>query len=1020
MTDVPLIGQYDMGLVTLSVAIAIMASYAALDLAGRVTAASGRARVAWLIGGASAMGLGIWSMHYIGMLAFTLPIPVWHHWPTVAISLVAAIAASATALYVVSRTTMGAGPLAAGSVLMGSGIAAMHYIGMEGMRLSAMHHYSVPLVSLSIVLAIVISSVALWLSFRYRGLDRGGFPQKMASAVVMGSAIPVMHYVGMAAVSFFPAVSPLDLSHAVSVTSIGISGITAVTMMVLALAVLSAVADRRFSAQAAQLESTGQRYQALFDRSLAGVFRTTIDGAFIDCNEACAKMLGFPSREALVKTTATERHTSAHARAQFVHDLQTAGSITNLEREFIRRDGSTTWVLMSASLHNDRIHAGGVIEGTFIDISDRKAAEGALRDARDAAEAANRAKSEFLANMSHEIRTPMNGIIGMTELLLDTDLTDDQQNSLETVKSSAASLLKILNDILDFSKIESGKLELESVAVPIRDAVADTLRPLAVESSRKGIELLTDINESVPVGVATDPTRLRQVLGNLVSNAIKFTDRGHVLIAVRTLGRVNGQVTLEFRVIDTGIGVPADKQASIFEPFRQADGSTTRRYGGSGLGLTISSTLVRMMGGRIWMEANADGGSTFAFTVDCDVADLPERIPDTSHLAGLRVLIIDDNAVNRRILLEQLTRWRMQPSAVDSGAAALAALAAAGESSEAPRLILLDAQMPDMDGFGVAARIQNDPTLSTASIIMLTSAGRLGDIARCRELGIAAHLTKPVSQSDLHDAILTVLNGPGYRRRDAGAQPSAPRADLSRRVLLVEDNEVNRRVAERMLTSRGHQVTVATNGIEALRELDQAAFDVVLMDVQMPEMGGIEATAIIRTRERTSGRHQRIVALTAHAMSGDRERYLAAGMDGYLAKPIDRLELFAAVEGRTANPENGSAMKDSVFDRAELLDRVGGDEEIADEIIQIFLDEYEKQSAALTEAVATGNADRLREVAHSLKGASGNVSAHALARAARALEDTGRSGQMDNAAAQLQQLRAEADRWKIAAGKSAT
>ena len=934
MTEAPLIGQYDLGLVTVSVVIAIMASYAALDLAGRVTAARGRAQVAWLIGGASAMGLGIWSMHYIGMLAFTLPIPVWHHWPTVAISLLAAIAASATALYVVSRTTMGAGPLAAGSVLMGSGIAAMHYIGMDGMRLSAMHHYSIPLLSLSVVLAIVISSVALWLSFRYRGLQRGGFPPKMASAVVMGAAIPVMHYVGMAAISFIPTTTPPSLSYAVSVTSIGISGIAAVTMMVLSLAVLSAVADRRFSAQAAELESTGQGYRALFDRSLAGVFRTTVDGAFIDCNEACARMLGFASREALLQTKATERHTSAEARAQFVTDLRAAGSLTNLERQFIRRDGSPTWVLMSASLHEDRVHPEGVIEGTFIDISDRKAAEQALKDARDAAEAANRAKSEFLANMSHEIRTPMNGIIGMTDLLLDTDLTDDQQNSLETVRISAASLLKILNDILDFSKIESGKLELESVVVPVRDAVADALRPLAIEASRKGLELLTDINDAVPVGIATDPTRLRQVLGNLVSNAIKFTERGHVLVTVRTLGRVNGHVTLEFRVIDTGIGVAADKQASIFEPFRQADGSTTRRYGGSGLGLTISSTLVRMMGGRIWMEANADGGSTFAFTIDCEVSDLPERTPDTSHMAGLAVLIVDDNAINRRILVEQLTRWRMQPTAVDSGAAALASLTSAEESGHPYRLILLDAQMPDLDGFGVAAHLQENPSLTDAAIVMLTSAGRLGDIAKCKELGIAAHLTKPVTQSELHDAILTVLNGPGFRPRQGQPLPEAPRADISRRILLVEDNEVNRRVAERMLAGRGHQVTVATNGIEALRELEHASFDVVLMDVQMPEMGGIEATAIIRNRERTSGKHQRIVALTAHAMSGDRERYLSAGMDGYLPKPIDRLELFATVEGRTVNAENVSAMTDSVFDRAELLDRVGGDQEIADEIIQ--------------------------------------------------------------------------------------
>ena len=597
---------------------------------------------------------------------------------------------------------------------------------------------------------------------------------------------------------------------------------------------------------------------------------------------------------------------------------ETAAGFFNDEQEIIRTglsvvsqaermrdfDGNDVWILTTKVPFRDRDGNVAGIIGIGRNVTAQKQIEGEMIKARAQAEAANRAKSEFLANMSHEIRTPLNGVIGMTELALDTELTEEQREYLDTVRLSASTLLNVINDILDFSKIESGKIDIEKVDFDLRECVETTLKTVVHLAEEKGLELLCDIAPEAPMTVRGDSTRLGQMILNLVGNAIKFTIEGQVAVKVEVEPQTGEGTVLHFTVSDTGIGIPKEKQAAIFESFTQVDASTTREFGGTGLGLTITSRLAAIMGGKVWVESEFGKGSEFHFTVRVSVGDAPILHIKSALLYELlsnaRALIVDDNLTNRFILEKMLTRWGMRPVCVESGEVALRELTSALESGDPYRLVLTDKQMPNMDGFGLVEQIRNRPEISTANVILMSSGAHRGDIARCQELGFSAYLTKPVRQGELRDAIALALD---RREKQSASEAGMPFKDrrsdqrtIALKVLLAEDNAVNQRLASRLLEKRGHLVTVASNGQEAIAHLGHAAYDLVLMDVQMPLIDGLEATRMIRNNEKVTGMHQPIVALTAHAVKGDQERCEEAGMDGYLAKPIRPEELDAVLQ----------------------------------------------------------------------------------------------------------------------------
>jgi two-component system, sensor histidine kinase and response regulator len=646
------------------------------------------------------------------------------------------------------------------------------------------------------------------------------------------------------------------------------------------------------------------------------------------------------------------------------------------------------------------------------EVAARTAINTQLEMAKEAAEAASRAKGEFLANVSHEIRTPINGILGMTELALDTDLTHEQRDYLLLARSSGESLLSVINDILDFSKVESGKLDLEQIEFGLYDCVGETMKTLAFRAHEKGLELIYDVRPEVPSQIIGDPGRLRQILVNLVGNAIKFTSKGEVLVEIDRVTESGETLELHFRVTDTGTGVPLEKQQIIFQPFSQADTSTTRHFGGTGLGLAICTQLVKLMQGRIWLESEPGKGSTFHFTAKFLRASIetPSPMPVT-ELQDVPVLLVDDNATNRKILGEVTQNWGMKPSAVENGAAALSALQRAAKEGDPFQVVLLDASMPGKDGFQVAEEIIHETQLKNPTIVMLTSAGRPGEGTRCRELGIAAYLLKPVHHSDLKNAIRKAL---GSRGSVPGPQlvtrHTLRESGVKFRILVAEDNAVNQALIVRVLEKMGHLPVIAQNGKEAVSLATTQKFDVIFMDVQMPEMDGLAATVAIRETEKRTGTHIPIYAMTARVMKGDREECLKVGMDGYIPKPVRfgdiQRTLSNLSEEQAPQPIPIASRREiaPAWERAEALERVGGDEELLRELCQIFLGEYPKLLANLREAITMRDAEGVQRAAHSLKGEVSYLGAAIATETAKRLEDMGRARDLTHAFEELASL----------------
>jgi PAS domain S-box-containing protein len=751
------------------------------------------------------------------------------------------------------------------------------------------------------------------------------------------------------------------------------------------------------------------KYRSLVEATSAIVWNADASGEFAVSQPGWSAYTGKTLEDCMGSRWSEAIHPDdREATVQAWSGAVASGSTYQILHRLRRHDGVYRHMMARAvPLLDDE---GQILEwiGVHTDVDEREQAHEAMRQSKEAAEAASRAKAEFLANMSHEIRTPMNGVLGMTELALATELTPRQREYLGLVKSSADALLTVVDDILDFSKIEAGKLTLDPVPFDVRDLVTDTLRCLALKAHEKRLELACRIAPEVPNLVVGDPGRLRQVIINLVGNAIKFTERGEVFVAVEPDPEVNESGALRFSVADTGIGIPEAKRESIFRPFEQADGSTTRKYGGTGLGLTISTQLIALMGGRIWIEENPGGGSVFRFTARLDGevsarSGPPEAPPIV--LADLRILIVDDNRTNRMILEEILTQWGCRPVAVEGADEAIKAMDRAAVRGEPFPLVLLDRMMPGIDGCELATRLKADPRHASARLMMLTSGGA-DEACRAAEIGIATWLSKPIRQSDLLESILDLIGGDLPPPAPSLDQPD-PATSLAGgrrlRVLLAEDHPINQKVAIRMLEDQGHEVVVVGNGRLAVEAVASGSFDAVLMDVAMPEMGGFEALEIIRAREAVEGGRVPIIALTAHAMTEDRQRCLDAGFDDYLSKPV-RASGLAASLGRIVAPSDSASTDEArpaanraVFDPDEALDGLAGDEPLFREILGVFLDEGPRLAAEVRQAAEQGDAPSLKRQAHTLAGTAGHFAAHEVVAAARRVEAIGQSGELAEA-----------------------
>ncbi|MEP6494776.1 MAG: response regulator [bacterium] len=771
-------------------------------------------------------------------------------------------------------------------------------------------------------------------------------------------------------------------------------------------------------AERALRESEGRLFQTLASLPV-GIMVIEPDGTPYFTNDAAVRILGRQPVADRDPNTLAENYQAYLTGTNTLYPVDRMPLVRALhgesasvdDMEVRRPDGTINLEVIGSPIRDS---SGAVMFGVaaFTDITERRRAAVAIHAARVAAEEATAAKSAFLANMSHEIRTPLNGILGLAELLLDSNMSTEERRSVGLIISSGETLLHVINDILDFSKIEAHQLDIEQTDVDLASIVESTARLLMTKAAAQGIDVITDIADNIPPNMIGDPTRLRQVLTNLVGNAVKFTARGEVVVKLETVentGERPGVLRVQFSVSDTGTGIPADKLDTIFEAFHQADATTTRRYGGTGLGLSISKRLVELMGGTIGVESTLGVGTVFHFEVSLPVG---EPLHDAAHLPvsppGTRVLIVDDSTTNRRVIRGMLEHAGCEVDEVNGGADALRRTLAARADNRPYDLVVTDLMMPDFNGFDLVRAFRNDPALADTKVIMATSASQRGDAQLCRELRVAAYLLKPLARFELLQAVGTAVGTPirsGRRGTPARGIESVP--PRLRRILLAEDNHVNQEVATAMLRRRGHTVDVVDTGRAAVDAAVATAYDVILMDLQMPDMDGIQATGEIRRRVVT--RRPIIVALTASAMTGERERCLAAGMDRYVSKPFKGVDLFAAVEGDDPGAESAETIPvarstvDQPVDLATLRDELeaGDIGDIFDTILDLFLSDSPKRMDALRASVVAGDPRPIEEAAHALKSAAGTIRAMSLTALLEEMEKAGRDGEIGNAAAQL-------------------
>jgi two-component system sensor histidine kinase/response regulator len=790
-----------------------------------------------------------------------------------------------------------------------------------------------------------------------------------------------------------------------------------------------------------QLRESEERLNFALDGSNDGLWDWNIKTDEIYFSPRWLEMLGYASGQLEAKSQTLDKLLHPDDMASTKRALEACLSGQNekyaVEQRLLTCGGEWKWVMVRGKVVS-RDQEGRPLRmvGTHTDIHDKKQAESVLQLANETAMQAVRMKSQFLANMSHEIRTPMNGMLGLAELVLKTELSSEQRKNLKMVQTSGKALLTIINDILDFSKIEAGKLELDPVPFKLRECLDETMNLFSQAARQKELELLYRVDSNVPNHLIGDPTRLRQVINNLIGNAIKFTQTGEILVDVvaeSRPGKELGQdkVQLHVTVSDTGIGLTADKQEQIFQPFEQADGSTTRRFGGTGLGLSISKSLMALMGGSIWVESEPGKGSRFHFIATLDIQAKPPEpiIPlDVQLLKGMPVLLVDDNGTNLYILKEMLESYGMKPTALNRGQDALDEM-----KKTAYSLAILDVNMPEMDGFTLAQQIKGDPELHKIRVILLTSSGEAGDAARCKELGVEGYLTKPAGESTVLKTLLAVLHPESKPLETLGAPVTRHllREHYPKlKILLAEDNEINQVFTQQVLHEAGCMVITVNNGEEALKKLKTQLFDVILMDIQMPIMDGFEATAAIREWEKETGGHMPIIALTANAIKGDQELYLSRGMDGYVAKPFESWELLDAIQTVTkvsevdiqaleSRMEQKTILPDvpeeaSLLDRDRIMDRLGENLDILNKVVLIFAEQYPNQIQTIEQAIQDQDSQRLQESAHQLKGAIGNFTQKAPYQSALRLEKMGREADLSQAETELANLRKTVEQLKTA------